>query len=109
MNQYPEKTCEIDRLIRQPKAIEVAKNGIKTQQRRDGIYGYPGEAFILDGVRFVMTALERKSLGDMTDSDAQAEGYSNLDAYKEVIIKMHPGMTWTPEALVWVHYFRKDT
>ena len=82
MDAYPEKTCSIDRLITQPKLVAAAKAGIKTQQRRDGVYGWPGEEFVLDGMAFVMTALTRQSLGDMTDQQARAEGYPDLALYK---------------------------
>ncbi len=106
MSQYPEKTCSIDRLIRHPKLIEAAKSGVKTQQRRDGVYAWPGEAFELDGVAFVVTDLQRERLGDMTDAHAKAEGYPNLESYRALILSMHPGMTWEPEHLVWVHSFK---
>ena len=105
LNNYPEKTCDIDRLIRHPKLVEAAKAGRKTQQRRDGIYAYPGETFTLDDVNFKVTALERQSLGDMTDADAIAEGYPSLEAYRDLILKMHKGMTWDDSSLVWVHHF----
>jgi len=60
MTDYPEKTCDIDRLVRHPKLVAAAIAGQKTQQRRDGIYGWPDETFELaigqiiivpDGVR----------------------------------------------------------
>lgn len=108
MTDYPKKTCEIARLIRQPKLVEAALSGQKIQQRRDGIYAYPGETFKLNNVSFTVTALERQRLGDMTDADAKAEGYSNLAMYKSLILKMHAGMTWTVDSLVWVHSFKRS-
>lgn len=108
MSNYPEKTCEIDRLVRHPKLVEAAKAGRKTEQRRDGVYAYPGETFELEGVAFTVTALERQSLGDMTDADAQAEGYPNMAAYRDLIQKMHPGMPWDDSHLVWVHRFERN-
>lgn len=78
---------------------------MKTQQRRDGVYGLPGETFDLDGMTFVVTDLKRQRLGDMTDADAKAEGYPSLDMYRDIILKMHAGMTWEADALVWVHSF----
>ena len=107
MDDYHPKTCEIDRLLRHPKLVEAAKAGLKTQQRRDGIYAYPGEAFELDGVGFTVTAVERRRLGEMTDDDAKAEGYPSLDSYRELILKMHAGMVWDESHWVWVHYFEK--
>lgn len=108
MTDYPEKTCEIDRLVRHPKLVEAALSGKKTQQRRDGVYAYPGETFELEGVGFTVTSLERQKLGDMTDEDANAEGYPSLDMYKGLILKMHAGMTWNNDDLVWVHSFKRD-
>ncbi|MGZ8219292.1 ASCH domain-containing protein [Methylomagnum sp.] len=107
MSAYPPKTCEIDRLIRHPRLVEATKTGQKTQQRRDGLYAYPGETFELDGVAFTVTEVERRRLGDMTEADAQAEGYPNLAVYKDLILKMHAGMTWDEEHLVWVHHFQR--
>ena len=111
MNQtsdtYPEKTCCIDRLVRHPRLVEAALQGKKTEQRRDGIYAYPGETFDLEGIAFVCTDLVRQRLGDMGDAGAKAEGYASLDAYRELILKMHKGMTWNEDALVWLHRFRR--
>ena len=107
MKEYPEKTCEIDRLIRHPRLRELAKAGKKTEQRRDGLYAYPGETFELDGVKFIVTDVVRQKLGEMTDEDARREGFPSLAAYRELILKMHPSMRWDPEHLVWVHKFRK--
>ncbi|MDH5358637.1 MAG: ASCH domain-containing protein [Gammaproteobacteria bacterium] len=105
---YPEKSCDIDRLVTHPKLVEAALAGQKTEQRRDGVYAYPGETFELDGIEFTVTGLERKTLGDMTDADAQAEGYPNMEAYKSLILRMHAGMEWNENHKVWVHKFEKS-
>ena len=106
---YPKKSCEIERLVTHPKLVEAALAGVKTQQRRDGIYAYPGESFELEGIKFTVTAVDRKTLGDMTDADAKAEGYPDLEAYKTLILRMHPGMAWDESHLLWVHHFKKMT
>jgi len=106
-NDYPEKTCSIDRLVRHPRLVAAAIRGEKTEQRRDGVYAWPGEAFELEGVGFVCTDLVRQRLGDMSDADARAEGYPGLDAYRDLILAMHKGMTWKEDALVWLHRFRR--
>jgi hypothetical protein len=105
MQTYPQKTCSIDRLVTQPKLVEAAKNGVKTQQRRDGVYGWPGDTFMLDGRAFVITDLVCQRLGELTDQDARAEGFPDLETYKGLIIRMHPGMEWNPDDRVWVHSF----
>ncbi|MDD5276259.1 MAG: ASCH domain-containing protein [Methylovulum sp.] len=105
MENNPPKNCSIDRLVTHPKLVAAAKAGTKTQQRRDGVYGWPGETFMLEEMAFVVTDLSRQRLGDMTDEHAQAEGYPSLEMYKDIILKMHAGMTWNPDSLVWVHTF----
>jgi len=49
---YPEKSCSIARLVTHPKFVAAVLAGEKTQQRRDGIYAYPGETFELEGIQF---------------------------------------------------------
>jgi len=107
MSQYPEKTCEIDRLVTHQQLVTAALVGNKNQQRRAGVYGYPGEKFVLEGVGFVITDLRLEILKTMTDEDAKNEGYPNLDFYRELIIKMHPGMEWDDSQEVWVHEFAR--
>ena len=104
---YPKKTCEIDGLVRHAKLVKAALAGTKTQQRRDGVYAYPGEEFSLAGTSFRVSSLTRERLGDMTEDDARAEGYPDLEAYKSLILRMHRGMEWDSEHLVWVHTFHQ--
>jgi hypothetical protein len=106
-NDYPEKTCSIDRLVRHKKLVEAAIEGKKTEQRRDGVYGYPGETFELEGKTFEITSLTHDRLGDMTEASAQAEGYKTLSDYRDLILRMHKGMEWDVEHRVWVHRFRR--
>lgn len=107
MSQFPNKSCEIDRLVTHEQLVVAALAGKKTQQRRAGVYGYPGEQFVLEGIRFVITDLRLESLNRMTDEDAKNEGYPNLEFYRELIIKMHPGMEWDDSQEVWVHEFAR--
>lgn len=107
MTKYPEKTCEIDRLVTHQKLVTAALAGKKNQQRRAGVYGYPGEQFVLEGTAFVITDLRLEALSNMTEVDAKSEGYPNLEFYKDLIIKMHPGMEWDETQEVWVHEFEK--
>jgi hypothetical protein len=88
--------------------VAAAIAGAKTQQRRDGLYAYPNETFELEGISFLVTSVERKRLGEMTDADAQAEGYPNLEMYKQIILKMHTNMTWNEDDMVWVHIFKRN-
>ena len=103
----PPKTCTIDRLVRRPDLVRAAIEGRKTEQRRDGLYAYPGDRFELGGVAFEVVDVRRERLGDMTDEDARREGYESLEAYRQAILSIHPGMRWNPDGLVWVHVFRR--
>ncbi|MEM7312368.1 MAG: ASCH domain-containing protein [Planctomycetota bacterium] len=105
MTEYPEKTCAIERLVTHDKLVEAALEGRKTQQRRAGVYAYPGETFVLKGKTFVVKDLRQETLNDMTDIEAQKEGYPNMEFYKDLILRMHKGMEWDPNEKVWVHEF----
>ena len=105
--EYPEKTCELSSLVTHRKLVRAVLEDRKTQQRRNGVYGYPGEVFELEGTTFRVTALERQTLGDMTEADAVAEGFPGLDAYKDLIMRMHRGMDWDPAMPVWMHAFER--
>jgi hypothetical protein len=104
---YPEKTCELESLVTHDKFVDAVLAGRKTQQRRNGVYGYPGEKFELRGETFVITGLRHETLGEMTDVEARAEGFPNLEAYRGLILRMHKGMQWDGSAEVWVHEFAR--
>ena len=106
MSEYPEKTCSIDRLVRQKMLVKAALAGTKTEQRRDGVYGYPGDTFDLEGQTFEVVSLTHEPLGRLDDQGARAEGFESLAQYRELILRMHKDMEWEPEHLVWVHRFR---
>ena len=107
MSQFPNKSCEIDRLVTHEQLVVAALAGKNNQQRRAGVYGYPGEQFVLEGILFEITDLRLESLNRMTDEDAINEGYQNLEFYRELITKMHPGMEWDDSQQVWVHEFAR--
>ncbi|MHC4876470.1 MAG: ASCH domain-containing protein [Planctomycetota bacterium] len=107
MSEYPEKTCSIDRLLTHEKLVASALAGRKTQQRRAGVYAYPGETFDLEGQPFLVKGLRQERYGDMTEADAQAEGYPSLGMYKELIKRVHGGTDMEDDQLVWVHEFEK--
>lgn len=105
--EYPAKTCTIDRLVTHDKLVAAAIDGSKTQQRRAGVYGYPGERFVLGDTEFEITELRTERWGDISEEDAQREGYPNLSMYRSLIERMHQGMEWDQNQPVWVHEFAK--
>jgi hypothetical protein len=105
MNEFPEKTCSVERLVTVPQDVEKVLSGQKTATRRNGVYAYPGEVMVLDGKEFKVDALYSQTLGEMTDEHAQQEGYSTMEEYKQTILAMHAKMPWLPSMSVWVHEF----
>ncbi|WP_058306135.1 ASCH domain-containing protein [Gracilibacillus massiliensis] len=103
----PPKTCTIDRLITVPADVNKALEGKKTATRRNGRYADIGEIMILENQKFRIDDVYQQTLGELTDEDAQREGFPNLEDYKQSILAMHPGMPWAAKMKVWVHEFSK--
>lgn len=61
MQNFPEKTCDISRLVTHSKLVAAALAGNRTEQRRDGVYAYPNKEFELEGITFIVTALEQQT------------------------------------------------
>ena len=102
----PPKTCTVEKLVTKPSEVEKALAGAKTAVRRNGRYADPGETMTLRGRDFVVERVYRQTLGELTDEHARQEGFESVEAYKESILSIHPGMPWLPHMKVWVHEFR---
>lgn len=96
---------DIQRMITSDTAIEAVLAGRKRAVRRNNRYADQGDEFGLRGNSFKVTRVYRQTLGDMTDQDAQDEGFDSMQAYKDYIVGIHDGMTWRAQAKVWVHEF----
>jgi len=57
------------------------------------------------GTYIQMTAVYQQRLGDMTDLDAQKEGFRDLSSFKEYWTRELRD-EWNPDNVVWVHEFR---
>jgi hypothetical protein len=101
----PPKTCSVERMITIEADVNKVLDGQKTATRRNGRYADPGEIMELKGRSFEVTKVYQQSLGELTEDDAKAEGYPDLEAYKNSILSMHKGMPWLPQMKVWVHEF----
>jgi len=102
----PPKTCTIERLITLQGDIEKVLAGQKTATRRNGRYADVGEVMNLQNRQYVVERVYSQALGELTDEDAQQEGYTNVEEYKQSILSIHTGMPWLPKMKVWVHEFR---
>ncbi|MDX8046859.1 ASCH domain-containing protein [Gracilibacillus sp. S3-1-1] len=101
----PPKTCSVDRLVTIQEDVEKVLKGEKTATRRNGRYADIGEIMELQDKKFKIDNVYSQKLGELTDEDAIREGYESLEAYKEAILSIHPGMPWLPKMEVWVHEF----
>lgn len=60
-------------------------------------YASEGDSFTLDETTFEVTEITKRTLGDLTDADAQREGSESLEAYKRRMERVHPGdFEWDP-------------
>jgi N4-acetylcytidine amidohydrolase len=105
LDPLPPKTCSIDRLITRQEDIQKVLTGKKRATRRNGRYADPGEILLLKGESFRITAVYRQRLGEMTDRDAQSEGFENVHAYVDSIQQIHPRIPLTSDMPMWVHEF----
>lgn len=96
----------IDRLVTKENDIKKVIAGIKTATRRNDRYADVGEIMELDGHKFIINNVYSQTLGEVTEENANQEGYENLEQYKESILSLHPGMKWAPKMKVWVHEFQ---
>lgn len=103
---WPEK-YDISKLISREDAIEKVINGSKTSERRNDRYADAGDEITLKNHVFIIENVYPQQLKEVTEEDAQLEGYKSLDDYKEALTSIHQGAVWNPEQVVWVHEFKE--
>ena len=95
----PETLLPNDRMRQQALAGEV------TQIHRGQQYADEGDTFELEGTTFEVVSVEERTLGDITDADAQAEGMRDLDHYREILRRAHENFEWDDDSEVVCHRF----
>jgi hypothetical protein len=85
----------------------AALEGEVTQIHRGQRYAEPGDRFEIDGIAFEVVGVETRTLGDLTDADARAEGLPDLDAYERLLERTHDGFEWDDESEVVRHRFER--
>jgi hypothetical protein len=83
----------------------MVADGEITQMHRGHAYADEGDRFEIDGTTFEVTAVEHRTLGDLTDEDARAEGSENLEAYKRRLERVHDEFEWDDDSEVVRHGF----
>ncbi|TMN23369.1 ASCH domain-containing protein [Lentibacillus cibarius] len=101
-HNWPEK-YDINKLVTIQNDIDKIINETKTSVRRNDRYADPGDSLMLDGHKVVVEHVYPQKLGEITEENAQQEGYKSLEAYKNGITNIHGEDVWDPEQVVWVH------
>ncbi|MBV0902573.1 ASCH domain-containing protein [Haloarcula salina] len=84
---------------------QMAVDGRVTQLHRGHQYAEEGDTFEIDGTTFEVTDVTHRTLGDLTDEDAQREGSEDLDAYRERMTRVHGSFEWDDDSEVVRHRF----
>jgi hypothetical protein len=98
---------DADVLLPNERVERMALDGDLTQLHRGDRYADEGDTFEIDGARFVVTAVDERTLGDLTDADARAEGSDDLAAYRRRLEAVHDSFEWDDESPVVRHRFER--
>lgn len=90
-----------DRMRRQ------AVDGDVTQIHRGRVYADPGDRFDVDETTFEVVAVDERTLGDLTDADARAEGAEDLADYRAILRRAHEEFEWDDGSTVVCHRFER--
>lgn len=86
---------------------EQALAGEVTQIHRGQAYATEGDQFEIGDEQFKITDMTERTLGDMTDEDARAEGARDLDHYKKILQHSHDEFEWDDENKIVRHRFEQ--
>ncbi|RQH01002.1 ASCH domain-containing protein [Natrarchaeobius oligotrophus] len=84
-----------------------AREGEVTQIHRGHQYADVGDTFEIDGTAFEVTVVEERTLGDLTDEDARAEGMDDLESYERLLERAHESFEWDDDSEVVLHRFER--
>lgn len=84
-----------------------ALEGEVTQIHRGQQYADEGDHFELEGESFEVVEVRERTLGDVTDEDARAEGMADLEAYERVLERAHDHFEWDDDSDVVLHRFER--
>jgi hypothetical protein len=99
---------DAETLLPSPRMKEQALDGEVTQIHRGQAYAEEGDSFEIDGEAFEVVAVSERTLGDMTDEDARAEGARDLEHYREILDRAHDNFEWDDESDIVLHRFEKQ-
>lgn len=91
----------------QPQWRAVVLSGEKTTTVRTRRYGAPGDAFEVEGARFVLEAVDAMPLARARDMVWREEGMASPEEFERVWARNHPTRGFRESDSVWVHRFRR--
>ena len=95
-------------LLPNDRVERMALDGDITQIHRGNSYAEAGDTFVVDGTTFEVVEVRERTLGDLTDEDARAEGSEDLEAYRRRLEHAHSdGFEWDDDADVVLHRFER--
>jgi hypothetical protein len=98
---------EPDTLLPNERMRRGALDGEVTQIHRGQRYASEGDTFEVDGVPFEVVAVDDRTLGELTDADARAEGARDLEHYRQLLARAHDSFEWRDDASVVRHRFER--
>lgn len=94
-------------LLPNDRMVQQALEGEVTQIHRGKQYAQEGDTFDIETATFEVVAVEERTLGDLTDADARAEGHRDLEQYRETLERAHTGFEWDDDSEVVRHRFER--
>jgi len=98
---------EPETLLPSERMLAQAVDGEVTQIHRGQQYADEGDTFEIDGTQFAVVEVGERTLGEMTDADARAEGARDLDHYREILERAHEHFEWDDDSTVVRHRFER--
>lgn len=95
------------RLIPSEHMREQVLEGEVTQIHRGQAYASAGDRFDIDGETFEVVDVTERTLGEMTDEDARAEGAEDLEQYKQILQRAHDEFEWDDDSRIVRHRFER--
>ncbi|NGM68518.1 ASCH domain-containing protein [Natronolimnobius sp. AArcel1] len=97
-------TIDASDLLPADRLQTAALEGEVTQLHRGDKHASEGDTFDIENTTFEVVEVREERLGELTDEDAQAEGSSDLEAYKDRIERTHD-LEWDDDRTAVLHRF----
>ncbi|SDR29172.1 ASCH domain-containing protein [Natronobacterium texcoconense] len=98
---------EPDELLPNDRMKQQALEGEVTQIHRGHQYADEGDTFTIENTTFEVREVSDRTLGDLTDEDAQAEGMDDLEAYRQLLERAHENFEWDDDSEIVLHRFEQ--